>query len=981
MFSARAKTLTALFITSAILDFAATISMATISFLEHSRSPRPSILLNLFLILLLLFEITQTRTLWLSIDTHDDKVFAQLFTTITSLRAILVMLESKHKKGWLRLDRKDCSPEELSSLYSLSTLFWANRLLFAGYRKVLTMSDLFILDKKLRAEKLHRNIVKIDPSRFNGGRNALTWALVRILAVHLLLPVIPRMALLALSLCQPLLIKSLLDYLSQKETKTDNTGYGLIGATLLIYIGMPLMNAVYRYYHQRFLFMLRSLLIDLVYRKTTRAIASSADDSKAVTLMSTDVERIQTGFLLMHELWATPIQVAVSYWLLYRQLGPAFAASIVVIAVCGAVSAFVLRFVGARQAAWMKRIETRVGKTANVIANMKNIKISGLACAVEGAIQNMRVDELNIGNKFRGMTLILIAVGFTPGHLSSVFTFAVTSRDLDVSTVFTSVTLLSLLADPLNGLFQLSPTIIAALTCLQRVQNYIEAEERQDFRQFRFSKDHPNKASNTPRSSPRIKITSGDFGWETEKLTLNNINASIMSGLNIVVGPVASGKSTLCKVLLGETPVSRGEIIMNDINSTKVGFCDQVPFLQNKTIENNIIGFAARDESRYAQVIDASMLKPDFLLLPRGDQTKIGSNGISLSGGQKQRIAIARALYQQCDLFIFDDVLSGLDVDTEQHVFINIFGPDGFLKKKSATVVLCTHAIRHLPMADHVIALGNNGTVVEEGTFTDLVSNKQYIHSLGLHDEKPYTSSQTEGGSTLAVKSDKTVAPDLTTKEVEAAGSSVQDDDNRKVPVRTFNDSAIFLHYFKSIGPFWLAIFLLCGLTCGFLWSFPNVWLKFWVDDGALKEPKHSAAYYIGVFSLLQTASLIFVVIECGIGLLIITKLSGAKLHKEALRTIFAAPLHFFTVTDVGVVTNLFSQDMTLIDGDLPEAFVDTSAMFWIVLGTLAVAATASPYVLIVYPFIIAVAYTVQMFYLRTSRQLRLLDLEAKSPL
>lgn len=140
--------------------------------------------------------------------------------------------------------------------------------------------------------------------------------------------------------------------------------------------------------------------------------------------------------------------------------------------------------------------------------------------------------------------------------------------------------------------------------------------------------------------------------------------------------------------------------------------------------------------------------------------------------------------------------------------------------------------------------------------------------------------------------------------------------------------------------------------------------------------------------------------------LIIAVKRAGAGLHQEALRTLIQAPLQFFTNTDIGIVTNLFSQDLNLIDTELPEATLNTIVCVSIPLndtlkcpgdessfvltrvsqvfeaiGQAAVMLTSSLYLAISYPFLAALLYVVQKFYLRTSRQLRLLDLEAKSPL
>jgi ABC-type multidrug transport system fused ATPase/permease subunit len=108
---------------------------------------------------------------------------------------------------------------------------------------------------------------------------------------------------------------------------------------------------------------------------------------------------------------------------------------------------------------------------------------------------------------------------------------------------------------------------------------------------------------------------------------------------------------------------------------------------------------------------------------------------------------------------------------------------------------------------------------------------------------------------------------------------------------------------------------------------------------------------------------------------------SGAKIHGEALRTVINAPLRFFSTHDTGVVVNLFSQDMTLIDNQLPQALINLIITTFECLGMAAVIATSTPFIAVTYPVLAFVLYVLQRFYLRTSRQVRLLDLEAKSPL
>jgi ABC-type multidrug transport system fused ATPase/permease subunit len=143
----------------------------------------------------------------------------------------------------------------------------------------------------------------------------------------------------------------------------------------------------------------------------------------------------------------------------------------------------------------------------------------------------------------------------------------------------------------------------------------------------------------------------------------------------------------------------------------------------------------------------------------------------------------------------------------------------------------------------------------------------------------------------------------------------------------------------------------------------------------------HSDAHYVGIYGLFQVCALIALLL-LGITVLITSvKKAGAKIHRDALHTLIRAPLAFFTNTDTGVVSNLFSQDLNLIDTELPDSTVNLLLTLSESVGQIAVMLTSSAYLAISYPFLAAILYIVQRFYLRTSRQMRLLDLEAKSPL
>ncbi|MBE3043326.1 ATP-binding cassette domain-containing protein, partial [Candidatus Bathyarchaeota archaeon] len=341
----------------------------------------------------------------------------------------------------------------------------------------------------------------------------------------------------------------------------------------------------------------------------------------------------------------------------------------------------------------------------------------------------------------------------------------------------------------------------------------------------------------------------------------------------MVIGPIASGKSTLCKAILGEVPFSQGEVNVSPaLKSGRVGYCEQTPFLLNTTIRNNILGFAPLNDTLYREVIEAAALKPDLAFLPHGDESSIGSNGLALSGGQKKRLSLARALYLDCAFFLFDDILSGLDADTEDQVFHRVFGPGGLLRRRGATAVMCTNSTHYLPFAHHIIALGEGGVVREQGTFEELSRGGGYIHSLSLNGN-PHSNGR-EGPVPLAEskESDLKEPADLMPHEPR---SKVEDDRSRML-----QDYTVYRHYLVSLGKRSIAAFTIFGFGWGFFYNWGTVWLKFWSEDLASAQQSHSNSFYVGLYGLFQATCLVSIFLSFFICFRTMIHTSGASLHK-----------------------------------------------------------------------------------------------------
>jgi len=233
-----------IFVASSVLKFVTAILMITLSMVDHSRSPRPSVILSSYLFVTLILDVAQVRTLFLLAGGKPERTYSSLFSASVALKVAMLLLEAKPKSKWVCWDEKSHSPEETSSIFSLGVFFWLNKLFLRGYKKMLTLDDLYPLDTTLKSKVLHEKFSQnMDYSKLKGDKFGLLKVLIKTLKAPLLLPVPARLAQLGFAICQPFLIEKLLDHLRNPDASA-NVGYGLIGASILIYGGIALSTAL-----------------------------------------------------------------------------------------------------------------------------------------------------------------------------------------------------------------------------------------------------------------------------------------------------------------------------------------------------------------------------------------------------------------------------------------------------------------------------------------------------------------------------------------------------------------------------------------------------------------------------------------------------------------------------------------------------------------------------------------------------------------
>lgn len=198
--------------------------------------------------------------------------------------------------------------------------------------------------------------------------------------------------------------------------------------------------------------------------------------------------------------------------------------------------------------------------------------------------------------------------------------------------------------------------------------------------------------------------------------------------ITAIVGTSGSGKTTLLKMILGFYPPTNGEILIGDTRLSnislkiwreKVGAVMQDGYLFPDTVTANIMpGSEEINEERLVDAAEIACIRGFIESLPLGYNTKIGANGHGLSEGQKQRLLIARVIYKNPDIIMFDEATNSLDANNEKVIVENLAG---FFEGK--TVIVVAHRLSTVKGADKIVVL-DGGRIIETGTHESLIEKR-----------------------------------------------------------------------------------------------------------------------------------------------------------------------------------------------------------------------------------------------------------------
>ncbi|XP_034878240.1 multidrug resistance-associated protein 1 isoform X2 [Mirounga leonina] len=808
----------------------------------------------------------------------------------------------------------------------------------------------------------------------------------------------------------PEILKLLINFVNDQKAP-DWQGYFY---TALLFVSACLQTLVlHQYFHICFVsgMRIKTAVIGAVYRKAlviTNSARKSSTVGEIVNLMSVDAQRFMDLATYINMIWSAPLQVILALYLLWLNLGPSVLAGVAVMILMVPLNAVMAMKTKTYQVAHMKSKDNRIKLMNEILNGIKVLKLYAWELAFKDKVLAIRQEELKVLKKSAYLAAVGTFTWVCTPFLVALSTFAVyvtidKNNILDAQKAFVSLALFNILRFPLNILPMVISSIVQASVSLKRLRIFLSHEELEpDSIERRPVKDGGGANS--------ITVKNATFTWARgDPPTLSGITFSIPEGsLVAVVGQVGCGKSSLLSALLAEMDKVEGHVAIKG----SVAYVPQQAWIQNDSLRENILFGRQLQERYYKTVIEACALLPDLEILPSGDRTEIGEKGVNLSGGQKQRVSLARAVYCDSDIYLFDDPLSAVDAHVGKHIFENVIGPKGMLRSK--TRLLVTHSISYLPQVDVIIVM-TGGKISEMGSYQELLARDgafaEFLRTYASTEQERAEQDdgltsvsspgkevkQMENGMLVTDVAGKQLQRQLSnsssyggdvsrhrtsTAELQKAGAKNEDawklveaDKAQTGQVKL----SVYWDYMKAIGLFisFLSIFLfLCNHIAALA---SNYWLSLWTDDpivnGTQEHTKVRLSVY-GALGISQGISVFGYSMAVSIGGI----LASRRLHLDLLQNVLRSPMSFFERTPSGNLVNRFSKELDTVDSMIPQVIKMFMGSLFNVMGACIIILLATPIAAIIIPPLGLIYFFVQRFYVASSRQLKRLESVSRSP-
>ncbi|KAL8872095.1 MAG: hypothetical protein Q9174_002218 [Haloplaca sp. 1 TL-2023] len=687
----------------------------------------------------------------------------------------------------------------------------------------------------------------------------------------------------------------------------------------------------------------------------------AASIGKIYNLMRNDVYEVSQRFWEFNKIITIPLSLIFSIVLVWKLIGWPCFLGVVTVIVAQSVNILITRVLLRYERERRKITDRKLKRVTQFITAIRHLRWYGWQDFWQEKVMEARQEELSFMNLTKLWRALISFANFLASGLFPVAAFfaytALAGKPLRIDVAFPALQLFNMLENSLRDVPDLITTLLNANIAVGRIEDFMGEPDKDGIM------DSTNRWVSA--ANPRILLRDASFAWPgTSHLVLRNITLEFPTGLSVICGKVAAGKTALLQALLGELDGRGGN---SYLPNHVIGYCAQTPWLQSMSIKDNILFVSPYEETRYRRVLEACALTQDLASFKDGDLTNIGENGIGLSGGQKARVALARAIYSQAKILFLDDPISALDHETATTVVQNcLCGP----LTQGRTVVLVTHRT--------ALCCDKAKQIIEVTKGSARVLDKGVL-PLDEASDVPLADSPETDKENQQEQSDKADTADKFVEEEKRVHGGVK--------------AAVYWEYIKAGKLKWwvlmillLALYRLVGLgetwflkKWGEAYDKPVGVLSFSFLDNLPSPEANIRPWLLGFFVLAFAKAIVFLLVQCF--MIILVYFTGRQMFRDVMDRVSHATFRFYDVTPIGRLMNRMTSDIGTVDGNISSQFQAVAFLGITWISSIIVIASVTP-VFLAFSFVLTASFVfIFLRFLPTSQSLRRLEMISLSPL